>query len=243
MAKQSGLGDNLYVGGINLSGDIGSIGSIAGGPAVLEVTPINKSGFERLGGLRDGRIEFSSFFNDAVGGAHPTLKVLPIADVVVSYWRGTLNGGQVGSLIGKQINYDPTRGNDGSLLIATEALANSFGLEWGRGMTDGDDSIGGASSGGAIDFGAEANFGLQAYLHVFGFTGTSATVAVQDSADGSTGWADVVAFAAVSGVGDQRVQSSRTENVKQFLRWNITGTFSSLIFALSAVKNETAVVF
>ena len=30
MAKQSGLGDNFYIGGYNLSGDVGSLGSISG---------------------------------------------------------------------------------------------------------------------------------------------------------------------------------------------------------------------
>ena len=38
MAKQGGLGDRLFVGGYNLSGDIGSVQRIAGGPAALDVT-------------------------------------------------------------------------------------------------------------------------------------------------------------------------------------------------------------
>ena len=38
MAKQTGLGDNCYVSGYDLSGDVGSLGRVGGGPALLEVT-------------------------------------------------------------------------------------------------------------------------------------------------------------------------------------------------------------
>ena len=58
MAKQGGMGDNCYVGGFDLSGDIGCLSRIGGGPALKEVTGINKSGIERIGVLRDGEISF-----------------------------------------------------------------------------------------------------------------------------------------------------------------------------------------
>ena len=48
MAKTSGLGDNCYVGGYDLSGDIGSLGKISGSVATIDVTGINKSAFERI---------------------------------------------------------------------------------------------------------------------------------------------------------------------------------------------------
>src|SRR6266545_6925038 len=115
MAKQSGLSDNLYVDGYDLSGDIGAVDSIAGGPAALDVTAIDKSGHERLGGQRDGSLEFTSFFDDAALAEHAALKGLPTTDRVVSYFRGTLLGGQAACLVGKQINYDPSRNEDGSL--------------------------------------------------------------------------------------------------------------------------------
>ena len=51
MAKSSGLGDNFYVGGYDLSGDTQSLGRIGGGAELLETTGIDKSGIERLGGL------------------------------------------------------------------------------------------------------------------------------------------------------------------------------------------------
>ena len=187
MAKQTGLGDNLYVGGDDLSGDIGSLGAIAGGPAALEITGIDKSAFERIGGLRDGRIEFDAWFNDATGQAHPALSALPTADVLVSYLRGTTLGNPAASLLGKQVNYDPTRGTDGSLSIGVQAVANGFGLEWGRTLTPGQETDVAAADGTGVDFTGSTSFGLQAYLHVFSFTGTDATIKIQESANDDMG--------------------------------------------------------
>jgi hypothetical protein len=83
MAKTGGLGDNFYIAGFNASGDIGQLGAIGGGPAALVVTGIDKSGFERIGGLRDGRIEYNAFFNQRsvqLGGIHDKLAALPTSD-------------------------------------------------------------------------------------------------------------------------------------------------------------------
>src|SRR6187455_3469811 len=108
MAKQSGLGDRLYVSGYDLSGDIGSIQRIAGGPAALDLTDITQSAYDREGGLRDGGIDFTAWFDKATNRAHPRLSVLPTADVITTYCRGLGLGSPAASCVAKQINYDPT---------------------------------------------------------------------------------------------------------------------------------------
>src|SRR5215216_1327785 len=114
MAKQSGLGDHLSVAGYDLSGDIGALGSIHGGVAgTQDVTGIDKSAHERIGLLRDGGIDYSAFFNDDAGRAHPRLSPLPTADQIVTYHRGGSLGSPAASMVAKQVSYDPTRGNDG----------------------------------------------------------------------------------------------------------------------------------
>lgn len=247
MAKQAGMGDRLFVAGVDLSGDIGSLGRIGGGPAAMDVTAIDKEAMERLGGLRDGAVEFNSYFNPSLGQAHKTLGALPTADVLVSYFRGIALGGPSANLVAKQVNYDGTRNADGSLSFAVQAQANAFGLEWGTNLTAGKRSDGSASSGTAVDFGASTLFGLQAYLHVFAFTGTSVTVKIQESSDngGADPWADVVggAFTAATGVTSQRIATAPNLTVERYLRVTTSGTFSSALFAVSVVKNESAVVF
>lgn len=240
MAKQSGLGDNLYIDGVDISGDVGSLGQIGGGNSPIDVTGIDKSARERLGGVRDGTIAFSAFFNPT--GAHLALSALPTTDRVLTYCRGTSLGDPAASFVAKQIGYDPTRDDSGSLTIAVSAQANGYGLEWGRQLTAGKRTDTTATNGASIDTAASASFGLQAYLHVFAFTGTSVTVKLQDSADNSA-WADVsgAAFAAVSAVGAQRIAVAGT--VRRYLRAVTTGTFSNAVFSVNAVKNETTVSF
>ncbi len=250
MAKQTGLGDQLFVGGRDLSGDTGSLSAIAGGPGALAVTGINKSAMERIGGDLDGRILFSSWFNPTAGRAHPVLAALPTADVLVTYFRGTTLGNPAASLLGKQVNYDPTRGADGSLTIDVQAVANGFGLEWGRTLSAGTDSHSSATDGTGVDFAASTSFGLQAYLHVFSFTGTDATLKLQESSDDASGdaYADVTGggFAQITGAQTtERIATANNLTVEQWLRVISTtsGGFSEMTFAVTVTKNTTVPVF
>jgi hypothetical protein len=244
MAKTSGLGDNLYVGGYNLSGDIGSLSRIGGSITTQDVTGIDKYGFERIGLGRDGGIEFTSFFNGAAGQATPVLKTLPTADVVVSYFRGTAIGNPVASLVGKQINYDPTRADDGSLTFNTQALANGYGLEWGDQLTAGLRTDTAATNGTSFDTGSSLAFGAQAYLQVAAFTGTDVTIKIQDSAD-NVSFTDVTSFAftqVTAAPFTQRIAIGNTATVRRYLRASTvtTGGVTSVTFAVQVTKNAVA---
>ena len=245
--KQSGLGDNLYVAGYDLSGDVGSLEKISGGPAALEVTGIDKSAFERIGGPRDGMVDFTSFFNPSTDRAHDRLSTLPTTDVIVSYLRGTTLGNPAASLVAKQLNYDGARNDDGSFKFKVTAAANGYGLEWGRNLTAGKRTDTSAGNGTGVDGAASSSFGLQAYLHVFAFTGTSVTVKLQESSDDGAGdaYADVTggAFTAATGITSQRIATASNLTVERYLRVTTTGTFSNAIFAVVVVRNEVAVSF
>jgi hypothetical protein len=248
MSKQSGLGDNLYVAGYDVSGDISSLGAIGGGPAAMDVTGIDKSAFERIGGLRDGRLEWVSWFNPATDRAHDRFSALPTSDVLVTYCRGTSLGSPAASMIGKQIDYSGTRADDGALSFAVQAQANGYGLEWCTQLTAGKRTDTAATNGTGVDFGTGSTaFGLQAYLHVFAFTGTSVTVKLQESSDNGAGdaWADVTGggFTAATGVTSQRIETARGQTVERYLRAVTTGTFSNAVFAVSVCRNDTSTIF
>lgn len=244
MAKQSGLGDNFYVGPYDLSGDISAIGSVGGSVATLDKTGINKFGYERIGGLRTGTMEFTTHFNDAAGQEHVAFSALPYTDVILSYFRGTTLGNPAASMVAKQINYDATRGDDGDLTFGVQAQSNGFGLEWGRSLTAGLRTDTAATNGTAIDTTASASFGAQAYLHVTAFTGTDCTITVEDSADNIT-FATVDSFTVVSGVTSERnVLGTTTETLDRYVRVSTTaGTFSSITFAVNLVKNTATTQF
>ncbi len=253
MSKSTGLGAALYVSGTDLSGDIGQMDGINGGPSPLIVTGIDKDAVERLGGNRDGAMSFLAFFNTDTDQAHPTLSTLPTADRIVTYYhRTTTIGDEVASLIGKQIDYDGTRGNDGSLTFATQALANGYGLEWGESLTVGKRTDTGATAGATLDYGAtigQTMFGAQANLHVFAFTGTDATITIEDSTTDFAG-VTLISFTEVSALGgantSARIETaSRTETVDRYLRVTTTTSagFSDLVFAVQVVKNQVSTVF
>ena len=250
MAKQAGMGDNLYVGGNDLSGDTGSLSRIAGGIATYEKPSISDYAMSRIGGLRDGGIDWGTYFNPSAGQAHPVLSALPTADTLVTYCRGTALGSPAACLVAKQVNYDGTRGADGDFNLAVAAVANRRGLEWGKQLTAGSRTDTEATNGTGVDFAAGASFGLQLYLQVTALTGTDATFTVQQSSDnGSTdAFAAVTggAFTAVTAVPAwQRLQTARDQAVERYLRVvsSTSAGFTSVTFNVVAVFNKTTVNF
>lgn len=311
MSKSSGLGMRLLVGGYDLSGDIQAIDQIHGGPAFLDVTDITQLARERIGGERDGSMGFTCYMNPA--RAHPVLAALPTADELMTALMPPLAlGSQAACCNAKQVNYDPTRGADGSLTMKVEGQGNGFGTEWGEQLTPGlrtdttatngatqDDGnsfaapgvpasgtpvtntsplpatvtvSGGTGTNVTINGVAQGTFdgtyavpsgqavsltysvaptwawtlqtawGAQAYLQVTQFTGTSVTVAVQDSADAAT-WAAVtgLAFTAVTAApATQRLATANTATLRRYVRAVTTGTFSSATFTVMLHRNMAA---
>lgn len=236
MSKQSGLGDNFYVGGYDLSGDTGSLGTISGSVALLDVTGINKSAFERIGGLRDGNVEWSSFFNDASGAAHPALSSLPTTDRILTYCRGTTIGNPAACMTAKQINYDGTRADDGAFTLAVNAQANGYGLEWGNQLTAGLRTDTGATNGDGVSLGGEA------YLHLPGASGDYAStpdaasldivgdidLRVKVALDDWTPAAESTLIAKYTATGNQRSYAlAVTATGALIFRWSEDGTAES----------------
>lgn len=247
MSKTHGMGDGLYVGGYDLSGDIGNLSRIACPRSVLDVTDITQSAPERLLALKDGGIDFTAYFNPAVGRAHPVLSALPTTDTLVTYRHGSTVGNPAASMVGKQLNYDATRNQDGSLTFAVNAVSNAYGLEWGRLATAGIRSDSSATNGTGYDWGGATSFGLQMYVHLLAFTGTSVTIKLQESSDNAAGdaYADVTGATtgALTAIGWTRVQTGRALAVEQWLRVVTTGTFSAAQFVVVVVRNANTVNF
>lgn len=246
MAKETGLGANFYLDGIDLSGDTNQLGKISRSLKALDFTGIDKFAIERLPGSLDASMEWESFFNPT--NAHPALSTLPRTDRISTYLhKAAVLGTPVANIVEKQMGYDPTRAADGKLTAKVQTLANSFWLDWSRSLTTGKATFGGAANGTGVDFagqGAPAAFGLQAYLHVFAFTGTSATIVLQGSSDDAVG----DPYAAITGGGftvvssapqGQRIATSRTLAVERWMRISVTGTFTNLVFQVSATVNRT----
>lgn len=245
MSKQTGLGDGFLVGGHDLSGDINSLGSISGGPALLDFTTIDLSAMYRLGGQRSGTMEFVSFFDPSGSGPYTAgpapLPSLSTSDLIATYCRGRTLGAPAACLNGKQINFDPTRAKDGLLTCAVNNQSNGYGLEWGEQLTAFLRTDTTATSGTTVDDGAGTSLGAQAYLQVTAFSGTSVDIIVEHSTDNSS-WATLIDFGAQSAVGTARGTAATTVN--RYVRASTsTGTFSSVTFNVVFVRNVVAVTF
>jgi len=242
MAKQTGLGDRFWLNGVDLSGDIGSLQRIGGGPNPLDLTDITQGGYDRDGGLRTGAIEFTSWFNPA--RAHLTLRALPRTDVIGTYGRGAAIGAPAASCRAVQVNYDGARGQDGSFSFGVSLQSDGYGIEWGQQLTAGLRTDTTATNGASLDGAASSAFGAQFYLHLTAFTGTSVVVKVQDSADNVT-FADLTggAFTSATGATFERIATANNATVRRYLRVVTTGTFTSASFVVNAVRNETTVSF
>ena len=249
MTKQSGLGDNFYIGGYDLSGDVGAIQKVSAPTALLEETGIDKSAIERIKGLQGGEIAFNTWFNDAnIAGGDPTnqehwtLKLLPLTDVIACYFRGTALGSPAAALVGKQVNYDWDRGADGSLQGSVQVLNNAYPQEWCEALTLGKRTDGGATAGPGLDYGfVGVPYGCSAYLQVFAFTGTDVTVKLQDAV-ADTGYGDVAggAFAQITVANlattrQQRIQTALNLTIKRWVKVTTvtTGGFTNLVFAVA----------
>lgn len=248
MAKESGLGDQLFIDGYDLSGDVGAVDRIGAPSQRLDVTGIDKSGHERILGTLDGEISFRHFFNDADDQEHEALKAKDSgADRVVCYFHGSAIGNMAAGLVAKQVTYDFERNADGSLSGPTQCLGNAKGLDYCEQLTAGKRTDTEATNGASLDGGAATSLGLAAYLQVFEFTGTDVTVTIQESSDdGSTdAFAGVTggAFSEVTGAQvAERIVTSLTQAVERYLRVVTTTSagFSNLVFAVCATRDPYA---
>ena len=242
MAKTAGLGAALYVAGYNLSGDTQALGKVSGGPAALDVTDITQYAYSRLGGLRDGGIDWTSYFDPST--SHPVLSALPTSDVHLMFSPiPPLLGGPAACLVSKQINYDGTRGTDGMFTFALSAQANADGLEWGNLLTAGLRTDTTATAGSPFDNGAGYTYGAQAYLQVTAFSGTDVTISVQHATSSGGSYSDLIAFTQVtSGPQAQRASVSNSTTVHEFLKATTTtsGGFTSVSFAVVVAVNTIA---
>lgn len=249
MTKTHGLGAGLLIGGNDISGDIGSIQRIASPRSVLDVTDITQFAFERLLALKDGGVDFSAWFDPAVGAAHEVLSALPRGDQVTTVlFRRSVQGFPCAVMVSKQINYDPNRTQDGGLAIGVNLVSNAWGLEWADLLSEGIQTFAGADESASVDDGAGTNFGLQAYLQVIDFDGTDVDFSIQGSSDNGAGdaFADITGavFTTVTAApAAERIQTARNAAIERYLRVAASGTFTSVTYALAYVRNPYTVNF
>ena len=244
MSKQSGLGDNAFVHGYDLSGDVASLSRIAGGPGLGDLTGINSSAYERVGLLRSGEISFTSWFNAAALQEHVALSALPTTNIVASYLRGTTLGNPAACMTAKQVNYDPTRNQDGSLQFAVQALSSHsiVGLEWCEQLTAGKVTHASAANGSSVTYsGTSTAFGASAYWHVFSLGSGTVDGEIQDSANDTDFVAITgLAFTALTARGAERVATATGATIRKYVRFASSDTFTNAVLWAAFIRHITS---
>ena len=250
MTIQSGVGARFLVDEYNLSGGVGSLQRLYMEVGQFVTTTVQDGGMRRTPTTRHGAIDFQAFFDDAAGGTHPVLSTVPTADRIVSYLHRATRGAPAWAEVAKQTSYVPGLGPNGELKIDVATVANGYGLELGHTLTAGVENSTGTESLAGVDdteTAASTSFGLQAFLHVTAFTGTSVDIVIQDSDDDAATdpYVDLTggSFTTVSAVGSERIQTGRAQTVKRWLRVDLSGTYSDLDFTVVVIRNPTTVNF
>jgi len=233
MAKKSGLGQQIFVHGYDLSGDVATIDNASSPRGLLDTTALNAPAHERILGLSDGNIGVSSWFNDATEQEHAAFSGLPTADRIVMWVFGATRGDVSACLVAKQVNYDAARGNDGSLSFTIDTQATTgVPLLWGNTLTTGKETHSSATTSTSRDDGATTGYGLVGILSVTDVDSGTVTVNIQQSADNVT-FANILGFAAVSAAAAPTAQRLPLSGaILRYLRVRTTGTFTNCDFCM-----------
>lgn len=251
MAVSSAIGGRAFLDRYDLSDTTASLGQMQFDVGQLDKTTIaSGGGIARLNALRDGRLAVVNHFDTATDKSRDALSEFPAsqADRLLSWCHRPLLGAATISCWGQQESLAYRLEQNGDLLLDSAVVGNGYGTEGGRLLTTGLQASTGAEALTGFDDGAGAatDFGAQFYLHVSAFTGTSVTVVIQDSDDDDDvdPYADITGavFTTVTGPTFERIQTSRTENIKEWLRVDLDGTYTALTLAVIAVPNRLAAV-
>lgn len=250
--KSSGLGAALWVGGYDVGASTNSLSRISGGNTPFIMTDITQSAVAREGGQRTGGMDIVSYWNPDAGASHDVYSPLPTADEIATYAAYTpAIGTWAASCIGKQLNYDGDRAQDGGFLLNVTNESNGYGLQWGRLATPGmrtDTAATAAAAVSPLDLGSASPgaFGLVMFVHLKAFTGTSVTIKLQESSDNSgDAYTDVVGAttAALTSAPTAVRIATGSIAVERYLKVVTTGTFSNAVFAVQVYRHRIATVY
>ncbi len=200
---------------------------------VAESTVFNQTDKTYLPGVRDATASLEGLYDGATDGIaevlHAALSADPLLLTVCP--QGDVLGNVVYGLSSMETKYAVESSKDDIVSLNNEVQSSS-----GRDRLLVHHPLSSevaTGQGTAVDGGAQTTNGGVGYLQVPDIAGiTNLAVVVEDSADGSSGWATILTFAGVTADrGRQRVEISGTVRRYTRARWTFTGSGSAQFWA------------
>jgi hypothetical protein len=185
-------------------------------------------------GLEEGSVSFGGLYDGSASAVDEVLNTALNGTSVVSVsWPGADTIGQAAAMLqAKEASYQIRVVNNDMVRITGNATADT-GARFGIVLKDhaAETSPGNFSS---VDNSASTANGAVGQLHVTAFTGTNATIKITDSTDDAV-FSDLITFTTVTDVTSERGTVAGTVN--RYARVELTGTFTTITFIVSFVRN------
>jgi hypothetical protein len=234
MAFIHGKNTNVLVDEFDLTAYLNQ-GSVSKKAQAVKTTVFGLDDHTYIGGLEEGSASLGGLFDGAASAVDEVLNTaLGGTQVVTVAWPGYATIGNAAAMLqSKQASYQIRAINNDAVRV-NAGLTGDTGVRFGLILHPLVARTAGANFT-SVDNTASTSSGSVAQLHVTAFTGTNATVKVTDSTDDSI-FADLHTFSSVSGVTSER--STATGTVNRYARVELTGTFTTITFAVSFVRNK-----
>ncbi len=228
-----GKGAGVWVAQFDLSGDFTGYNFGMDRPNA-DITTMGLDDRVLLAGTRGGNISVQGIFDSAVDKSDEELQNLDGVESVItaSPTAAAAIGDRAHMVNGFLEDYQPRSS-------ITDAVRFSAGVKASAGAYSGvisqhnsqQSSVGNSAS---VDFGATTANGATAFIHVTQFSGTDATMTIEDATTEPT-YGSLVAFTQVTGLTSEKVTVAG--NVLRFTRVALTGTFTTVTFVVSFARN------
>jgi hypothetical protein len=236
MAKTSGLNVRIYAEGYDLNTDVNSLSGVGYSQELLDTTALATTARSRIIGTNDSALTVNGWFDNGTLLSHALWTSnsgkKPVADQEVIVALGTSIGDPTVCITAKQASYDISRAPASAIATTVEYIeSDGNGAEFGVLLTADKQTDGSATDTASVDNGASSAGGLSGFISAMSLASGSVTVKIQHSTNDSS-WSDLVSFTAITGQTAERI--SVTGTVNRYLRISTSGTFSNLVFVVSA---------
>lgn len=233
MAVTHGKAAKIYADGFDVSSFLSSV-SLNGTADIAETSVFGSTSKQYVLGLQDNTLSVEGFYTSPDGEAVALLNAA-LGSATKSNWLVFPQGDTLGldgwGFLASQTSINVNTNMGGAAMISGDAQSSvgaellishhALGAETTAGNSASVDGVAVSTATGGVG-----------YIHATAFTGTSITVAIQDSAD-NVSFVDRLVFTAISAANaKERKVTAPLATILRYTRAAWTGTFSNAVFVV-----------